>query len=562
MGSPEVVRGNENFEQNAQVENEGRNSPATRRGKSIIPRSYGPDDHRISSEQREKLRGGEAKETILAGARAFTSELIHKYPQLIDGKLNYYIAGSLGVMLLLESQKFEIIDSSRIPEIVSVAEKTIPSAAVQHLEDFVRQIGDLDYVPTVAYKERQREVQDAYGKVPVEEYNRRRSEFIWKGGGGPKIDDLSDTAKKVLKSKKEGEGVMCDPLSASGPDRVARITIDGKDIYIPEPKMMLAYKTVHLAETFDNADKDTKFVSDYNALLKGLGEIYSREDLLQTTHDVIFSYGADNANGMFIPYHNPQFGGEMKAFVEEAILLDPDAHYLEQLQYGKERSIGVLKALHRMQTSEAKHAIVNFYNDHPAQFDMWVINNTSPQNREVIADFVLSRHNLLDDFRGHITSGEVTKDAILEALKSQAWAFQKYGQQMPDQAELVKKPNDTYALDIMMKLHEGNIHQELSDLDTLFSMGVDSQDIWRLKEMLCSELVADNVIRNKLFKGLIAAKRNLDPKENFQFQSALKEALTSSSYYDVDSNKFIKINDAERPVMVAGIFEKFDMKFN
>ena len=67
---------------------------------------------------------------------------------------------------------------------------------------------------------------------------------------------------------------MRDPLDTYTPHRVARIIIDGKDVYIAEPKMMFAYKIVHLGQAFYNADKTDTFVSDSNAMLKGMDGRY------------------------------------------------------------------------------------------------------------------------------------------------------------------------------------------------------------------------------------------------------------------------------------------------
>ena len=50
------------------------------------------EEKEVIEQQREKLRGGESKETLLEGAEAFTSEVLDKYPQVSeDGKLNYYL---------------------------------------------------------------------------------------------------------------------------------------------------------------------------------------------------------------------------------------------------------------------------------------------------------------------------------------------------------------------------------------------------------------------------------------------------------------------------------------
>lgn len=472
------------------------------------------EDQKAIEEQREQLRAGESKEAILGGVEAFTGEVLDKYPQVTeDGRLNYYLSGSLGVMILLKGGKFEILDESRIPEIVPIDEKQVPPEAAKHLEGFVRKIGDLDFVGTKLYAEQKQAVQNSYGKVPDEEYSRGRKQFLFKGGGGPQIAELSETAKKALKIGENQVGVMCDPLESVTPDRVARVKIGEREVYIPEPRMMLAYKTVHLGQTFENAHKTDKFVSDFNAMLKGMEAIYSRDELLRATYETMFAHAPNSPNNTFVPYHNPKFKGELRKFYDEALALDADSSYLGQLEYGKERSIGLLKVLHHYQSPEAKQAIIDFFNQHRAQIDKWSVNSTSPKNREVIADFLLSRPDLLADFQTHI-KGEMTKEVIVDALKTHVWAFDKYGQQIPDKSGLDMSPKSSSTMDLLMKINENNIHQELRDVGELLDFGMDE---WQLERMLDAKYSSDLGRRTQLLDGLKTARATLGDKDFEQF---------------------------------------------
>ncbi len=461
------------------------------------------------------------------------------------------------LMLLLRGGKFEILDESRIPEIAPIAEKEAPPEAVKHLEGFVRKIGDLDYVQTDIYEAQKREVQDSYGKVPDEEYGRRRKEFLFKGGGGPQIADLSETAKKALKISEKQFAVFCDPLETVTPHRVARVKINGKEVYIPEPKMMLAYKTVHLGQTFENVEKTPKFVSDFNAMLKGMEAIYPREELLRATHETIFAYMPNSPNNTFVPYHNPQFRGELRKFYDETLALDADARYLNHLQYGKERSVGVLKVLHRLQSPEAKQGVINFFNQHREQIDKWFVNTTSPNNREVITDFLLSRPELLDDFKTHM-EGEVARDSIIEALETRVWAIDEYGRQIPDKNALDMVPMSSITMDILMKVNEKNIQRELQDIGELLDFGMDK---WRLERMLGSKYAADIKVRNSLLDNLKSTRAVLNKQDFEKFTRDLYMAVADSNYYDSESNKFVDIKEDERSERVASVFEQFGIEY-
>jgi len=168
------------------------------------------------------------------------------------------------------------------------------------------------------------------------------------------------------------ESILSDGLEAYTPHRLARVTINGQQIYIVEPKMMLAYKTVHLGESFHKESKTKKFVSDLKALLRGLGQLYTYEELVKTTHEAIFAYARNMPNLLNVPYYHPAFKGEIRDFVEDVIACDADAAYLRELEFGQERSIGILVILHRLKTPEAKKAMVDYINAHRELIDRWL----------------------------------------------------------------------------------------------------------------------------------------------------------------------------------------------
>lgn len=468
----------------------------------------------------------------MSAVEAFTSEVIDKYPQVSkEGKLNYYLSGSLGIMLLLKSGKFEVLDKSRIPEIVPIAEKEISPEAITQFEGFVRKIGDLDFVPLENWK--------------------KSEERMRKGSGGPKIAELSETAKKALKISENQIAVMCDPLETVTPHRVARVKVNDKDIYIPEPRMMLAYKIVHLGQTFENTNKTDKFVKDLHTMLKGMEAIYPHEELLRTAHETIFAYSPNLPNNTFIPYHNQKFNGELRRFYNEVLAQDIDAPYLDQLQFGKERSIGVLKVLHHFQSSGAKQIIIDFFNQHRELIDKWSVNSTSSHNREVITDFLFSRQDLIDDFKTCI-QGEATRDTINEALESHPWAFNKYGNQMPDKISLEMRPITTTTMDILTKIDEKNIERELQDVGELLKFGMDD---FRLKEMLDSKFVSDENTRLRLLDGCVSARAKLQDQEFEKFIEELD--ILDPFYYNYELGRLAYLKKRECLKRVASIFEKY-----
>jgi len=523
---------------------------------TISERRESLETKRLIEEQREILRGGESPEIILDGAQSFTSEVIEKYPQINeDGKLNYYIIGSLSVMLLLEAGKFEILDEKEIPKINVIGSKEIPQESIQHLKSFVRKIGDFDFVETDVYGEQKKAINQSYGKLPDEEYSQKRKQLLFKGVGGPQISELSEKARKVLKIGEGQLAVMYDPLETTTPHRVVRVKLNNQEVYVPDPRMILAYKVVHLGQSFENGNKTDKFVSDFDSMLNALTKMYSYEDLLQATYEAIFSYTPNFPNMTFVPYHNSKFQGKLRKFYDELLSLYDDSKYLDQLEYGKERSFGILQILHRYQSNEAKQAVVDFINRHKEIINQWSVNSTSQNNREVIANYLLSHDDLLESFKKHI-QGEITKANIVEALKTHSWAFNRYGSQVSNKDTLDMLPERSTVIDILMRINEDNLQQELEDIGDLLEHGINE---FHLYEMLNSKYMSDILVRQKVFSDLKTARASLNDPIFEQFTSKLYTVIADTNYYDPSSNTFITIEEEERPDRVNAVLNEFNI---
>lgn len=182
--------------------------------------------------------------------------------------INYYLSGSLASMLLSRAERFTELDETQIPAIIDSCTREIPESAKKFLTSFTRQIGDLDYVAIKHYKE-----------------NPNR---LKKGGGGPSFNEVPEEGRKVLKQAENQTKIMCDPVETYGPRRIARINVEGQDYYIARPDTILAYKVLHLLQSYEQ--KPEKFNTDFGKLFGALKEIYSEEDLEQITQQILTDY--------------------------------------------------------------------------------------------------------------------------------------------------------------------------------------------------------------------------------------------------------------------------------
>lgn len=468
-----------------------------------------------------------------------------------EGHLDYYLSGSLGIMQLLRAGKFEIIDSKSLPDIKAKEEKDIPPAAKEQFENFVRKIGDLDYVPLEHYQ--------------------KQLDRLRKGGGGPSIAELPADAKRALKLKPETAEtakVMCDPLVTVTPHQVVRIEAGGKEVYIAEPKTMLAYKAVHLAQTFENEEKTDKFVNDFNAMLRGMETMYSRKELLKAAHETAMAYAPGSPNNTFVPFHNPKFRGELRNFFEEMIVQNPDSAFLKELQSAsaRERSIGILKALNRLKTPEAKHQVINFINQHPEHFDEWHINDSSSKNRGMLAELLLVRPDLLENFKSkvpHRFEGvkKVNKDVLMDMLGGEVqevWAFDEYGKEIPNKDAIEIRPSPSKVMDILMTVDEDRLQEELTDLKSLLKPPTDIYNLERILRAQFTLKSGNN--RQSLYEGIKLAQTALTSQEFNQFLFELGEATASTGEYDRKSHEWIDVKEDERPAWVSSVFRKFQIR--
>lgn len=207
-------------------------------------------------------------------------EPIHPEPQL-----NYYIAGSLATTLLSRAESIDLCKETSGSDIIISQSIPNPSETRAALAEFARPIGDIDYVPTEHYYGLKKIVQDSYGKVSDTEYQEGRAQYLWKGGGGPSFDELPAEALPAIKKGEDSIKVMCDPLEVPGTKKFARINIEGQDYYVARPDTIVGYKILHMLQSYDQ--KPEKFNADFARLHKAITGLYSEDEMIGLTHQIL-----------------------------------------------------------------------------------------------------------------------------------------------------------------------------------------------------------------------------------------------------------------------------------
>jgi hypothetical protein len=255
-------------------------------------------------------------------AIAFASYVTEKYPQINEeGQLNYYMSGSLAVMLLSQADSIDLLDSSKLPDVSTKETRNLDRGLSAKLADFTRPIGDFDFVELQPYKDGKKEIQEGY-PANQDVYSQLRKKYLWKGGGGPSIDELPDLAKEVLAEAKPGYKVMCDPVSTYGEDQVTQVRIQDRDYFISDPNQIFGYKVLHLMQSFGN--KPDKFKRDFTVLQDALSQLYNEEELIESAYAVLVGfedsmaeYGPQASKHMRQLDQNPDFNSTVRPFFEK-----------------------------------------------------------------------------------------------------------------------------------------------------------------------------------------------------------------------------------------------------
>lgn len=305
----------------------------------------------------DKHRSVEKSNAQIHAAVQFAHYIVNRYPQVDDmhkivfevdegihvelpplpegiqaePQLNYYLAGSLATMLLSQAETIELCEETNGAHITIVRSLANPVEVRSVLTEFARPIGDLDYVSTAHYKALLHAAQDTFGSVSNEVYQQNKRKYLGKGGGGPSFDELPKEALSALKEQPGSLMVMCDPVEVYGTNKFARVTIDGQQYYLTRPDTIIAYKTLHMLQSYDQ--KPEKFNSDFVLLHKALLGLYTEEELVKLTHQIVSEYENSMAqiSTIFRRVYKPKFAQLAAALLARQDVAPESRDFIEKV---------------------------------------------------------------------------------------------------------------------------------------------------------------------------------------------------------------------------------------
>ena len=442
-------------------------------------------------------------ESILQESSELATWLAKKHPQGADGRLGHYYAGCFGLNLLsLAGGKFEPLESRFLPAIVTSKPLQIPPEGMAWLSRSTRSLNDLD-VSMV------------------------KGDFIWTGifhnqrQIAISYSELPRSARKLFTT---GDHAIFDVFENPTADDVVRMQVAGHDFYVKSPMSMLAYKALNIGEILSPVHnlqeaKARTIFNEFHALNYALRTLYSDEAIAQAAHDVVFDYQHDNPNVIPIHYHHAEFTSEMASFFDRIIACDPDGRYLDNLRCGRERSIGILKILHRLPASEAKQSVINFINKHPETIEQWSP-MLSTWNRRLAAEWIVENQLEL----AHLTK-DTAVEKVMKQLDEEVWFFQRSLKEMPAQT-LDIQPEESEMLRTLMTVDATRASQELAEISYLLEHGVDEVHVHLLMR---SQYAVDPKAKSDLLGKMVYAANYLHPEQIYQFMHDLTLAIRQKS---------------------------------
>lgn len=518
------------------VEMTAQDSPATLAAKlSELKKPYETQAPVEVLKASERIELTQEQATTLRSASDFAHELTAKFPQVdANGNINYYLAGSLATMLLVEGGgKMVPTKGTALHSFESAGAISIPESGMNHLSTFIRKIGDLDY-------------------LPLKDYSKQEVK-LGKGGAGPAFNELSASARNVFKESKDGSKVMADPVASKGDHAGVAVEVGGKIFYIANPVDALAYKLIHAAESFGLSEAKVPTMNrDFAALLHGLESVHPRETLVRAVSDAVSQYNKNSPNGLYMRDYHPGISPELKSFFRDVIALDPNASYLSGLKYGHERSFGILRILARMEADASKRQLIDFINNHRESVDLWQPTE-SLHNRMVVAAEVLKNPELMQKLKSYI-KGEPTQVSVAEALKTYSGMIRDVGKTLPENS-IERAPVNSYLLDDLMRVRESSLASELNTIGSLLQKGADPFSIF----MIMDSRYVSGESRAKVLSDLQQAASYLPSDRIANFLYEYKNAVAETSELDRATNKWIQITDAERPARAQNVMSAYGL---
>lgn len=198
-----------------------------------------------------------------------------------DGKLQYYICGSLGTMLLANATEIERCAVEANGNIIISSKQTIPQSARDNLARGERKIGDLDIVNVAGNMYGNSKKEKLRPEISFEE-SKIKPAFMRREI--PDIKDILGTGFHIADDVRDG--LKTDNF------RTSKIRLeDGTEIFIASPEAMIAHKLEEIIKLNGLKENDKQHykrnIKDIITMISGIAKIYNSDELINGIYRTI-----------------------------------------------------------------------------------------------------------------------------------------------------------------------------------------------------------------------------------------------------------------------------------
>lgn len=256
-----------------------------------------------------------------------------------DGKLLYYLCGSLGAMLLANATEIERCEIDDEGHIILSDKKIIPQSARDKLALGERKLGDLDIVNVAGNMYENSKKEKLRPEISFEE-SKIKTAFMKREI--PDIKEILGTGFHIGDDVRDG--LKSDNI------RTSKIRLeDGTEIFIASPEAMIAHKLEEIIKLNGLKENDRQHykrnIKDIITMISGVVKFYDKEELINGIYSTIQEKNNNHYN---------EYTTELANFynnIEQDIELVIEEFGLRE-QISKEQILDILKRTMRINPKE------------------------------------------------------------------------------------------------------------------------------------------------------------------------------------------------------------------
>jgi hypothetical protein len=317
-----------------------------------------------------------SKQALCEAAAHFAVELTQKFPQVVNGELQYAFAGSLAAALLSQAYSFTTFRATHLNNPDRIVVHDNPDSARAALTGMIRPIRDLDFVCT----------------APSGTCDLGKSALL-------SNENFSEAARGILKEAQTGRDIILDSVPNELKQDVACVYVLGTPVYIASPCPMLAWKTQLIIENLHGSESNPKYVGDWNALMTATKVLCDQSTLLTTAAEVAHSCAYTAPGTTILPLYAEHATEQLKTFLRDITEVSPSAAIARATGAPEHRLLAITSVLDRFAEGAPRSLVAQAIKRNLLSLDPHEVDTEDPRNIEALATYLRGKPEHLAHFQ-------------------------------------------------------------------------------------------------------------------------------------------------------------------